>query len=188
MPVTARISKYLVWEWNASFCTWKIVDLIIERGTKEESVKGGRTGLTDRRDVSNKEESSDRGYFARDSLKVSALREGDRHKYVTETGWQRERVRERGKGCIGSLTGGMCWGKSRVQIRDPLLRTVWRSLQKEKKKGSTQGKGREKLLSCPAFLHLFYPPSLWIQTVPLLLYSTILTLTEIFNISEYTLL
>ncbi len=32
--------------------------------------------------MSSKEESSDKGYFAHDSLEVAALREGDRHKCV----------------------------------------------------------------------------------------------------------
>ena len=43
---------------------------------EEERVKGGWTGLTDRTDMSGNEESSDKGYFAHDSLEVTAIKRG----------------------------------------------------------------------------------------------------------------
>lgn len=53
---------------------WNITGLITNRDT-EERAQGGRTGLTDRRDVSSKEESSDKGDFVHDRLEVTVLRE-----------------------------------------------------------------------------------------------------------------
>lgn len=66
--------------------------LALELRDKEEKVKGGRTGLPDRRDMSSKEESSDDGYFAQDSSEVPAL--GERDRFVCE-GWQRVKIEGR---------------------------------------------------------------------------------------------
>ena len=58
----------------------------------------------------------------------------------------------RGRAAEASLTAGMCRGK-RVQIRDTLLVTVWRSPRKARRKGN---RGREERNSFPV-LALFIP-------------------------------
>lgn len=65
--------------------------------------------------MSSKEESSDNGYLARDSLEVPALGERDRCVCVL---YELAESETRGKGCIALLTGGMCRGKSTVQTRN----------------------------------------------------------------------
>lgn len=54
-----------------------------------------------------------------------------------------------GKGCIASLTGGMCWGKRRVEIRDSDGLEVTAERRRERKRAE---EGKRETLSCSSFL------------------------------------
>lgn len=143
----------VAWHWN-----WGT------RRDKEEKVKGGRTGLPDRRDMSSKEESSDDGYFAQDSSEVPAL--GERDRFVCE-GWQSVKIEGRAalpcwqEGCV----------EERVQFRQGIL-CSWQFRGHRRKIGREEiGRGREERNSVlPSCSYSIHTHSRW-QTLLLFPYS-----------------
>lgn len=70
-------------------------------------------------------------------------------------------IESEGKAELLQQQGGMCRAKGRVQARDDRLLAVNRSLQKDSKKGSKHGKGKEKT---PFLSVEFHPFLLWTES------------------------